>query len=125
MNKPRTVAREKRGTGSLERMVGRLATHHAKTQEKNRAAISKMFDGVKPYTAEDMAEKIHTVKVHVRGIGWVEVKTTTQFVCNGMLKQAAAKIEAGEYTKCSSPKRGERIVRLSPNADLSEPGAKT
>lgn len=65
---------------------------------------------MKPYTAEDMAEKYFEFKVHTRGLGWVQVTTTTQFVCNGLLKQANAQIAAGKYTKCTPPKRGERIV---------------
>lgn len=71
---------------------------------------SKLFEGQPPYTQQP--EKTYAIKIHVDGIGWVEVETTTEFIANGMLKQAADKIANGQYRKCEPPKEGERVVSL-------------
>ena len=72
-----------------------------------------MFEGVKPYDTKHTQE--YEIKINVSGIGWVKVKTKTQFIVNGMLEQAAAKIAAGEYEKCPPPKRGEMVIELCQN----------
>jgi hypothetical protein len=72
--------------------------------------ILKLATSQKPYTPEDMKQKTYVLKGHVEGIGWVEVQTTVQNLCNGMLEQADKKIQAGEYTKCGPPDPSETII---------------
>lgn len=86
---------------SSERLVKLLNEAYAKQRPK----ISGLLDGAMPYTADDMKGETHAIKARVKGIGWVEVKTTTQFISNGLLKQAEARIKSGEYVKCEPPKK--------------------
>lgn len=77
------------------------------------SSISSLFDGMEPIPDAALHDRSYAIKVNVSGVGWVQVQTTTEFICNGMLEQAAAKIAAGEYTKCEPPRHGERVVQLA------------
>lgn len=76
-----------------------------------RAKIASLFEGVEPYTP-DKAPTMHTIKLEVDGIGWVEVETRTPFVSCGMLEEAAEKILSGDYRKIEKPEG--KTVSLKP-----------
>jgi hypothetical protein len=77
----------------------------------NRPAIDALFENVPPYTGNEQPSEF-TFKVDAGDIGWVEVKTTTQFMVNGLLEQIEDRIAKGEYMRCECPAPEARIIKL-------------
>lgn len=76
----------------------------------NQPAIDALFANVPPLTGNEQPEEF-TFKVEAADLGWVEVKTTTQFMVNGLIEQIEDRISKGEFVKCEPPLEG-RIIKL-------------
>lgn len=78
----------------------------------NQPAIDALFENVPPYTGNEQPSEF-TFKVEAAGLGWVEVKTTTQFMVNGLIEQIEAKLSKGEFVKCDAPLNRGNIIELT------------
>jgi len=70
--------------------------------------VSQIFDGQPPYSADSRKE--YPTKILLEGVGWVEVKTKTNLIINGLLEDVKKKIEAGDYVKTSAPTSTESFI---------------
>jgi hypothetical protein len=77
----------------------------------NQPAIDALFENAPPYTGNEQPSEF-TFKVDAGDLGWVEVKTTTQFIVNGLIEQIEARIDKGEYVPCDCPPPEARIIKL-------------